>query len=563
MNTLPLSTMHRTLLLCASLLLAFGAPHADAQITNRARPKEWKDLVPGARFQDRFLPMPEGTLSADTWGAPNVIPRFVDNGIEDRKYSYWGGNILRGDDGKYHLFVCGWLESSPKGHFEWGNSIVFHATSDKPHGPFTVQQTIGKGHNPEAFRLKDGRYAIYVLIKNNAEHYIGDTINGPWTLRKLGMDTRDRRLIDGKSNLTFAQREDGTYLMVCRGGGIWFSQDGAPNYAQVTDRRVYPSWPGNYEDPVVWRDHVQYHLIVNDWLGRIAWYLRSKDGVKWVIDPGEAYTPGIARHADGTKEDWFKYERMKILQDKHGRAIQANFAVIDILKHHDKASDNHSSKNIAIPLNPGLLLTLQNKEPINTGTREIHLKITAEENFDPHTAIDIPSLRFGASSEVNFGRGAKAKSTQKDGPDLIVTFDATGHGITTDEFAPKLLGRDTKGGLLHGYARLPWVNYIEPILSARRPKFTTTGNSTTADIEIQNFGQVPPAQDATLTLEIKEGKTWQTLATTPIPPLKPFEKRTHTLQLNKRLEPGKNRDFRLTLHLNGNTHSTFELKAKP
>ena len=106
--------------------------------------------------------------------------------------------------------------------------------------------------------------------------------------------------------------------------------------------------------PVIWRDHIQYHLIVNDWLGRIAFYLRSKDGVNWVVDPGEAYMPGVAVHADGQVEDWFKYERLKVYQDKYGRAIQANFAVIDTLKNEDKPFDHHSSKNISIPLNPGL-----------------------------------------------------------------------------------------------------------------------------------------------------------------------------------------------------------------
>ena len=51
---------------------------------------------------------------------------------------------------------------------------------------------------------------------------------------------------------------------------------------QLTDKRVYPDVEGRFEDPVVWRDELQYHLIVNDWLGRIAFYQRSKDGVHWV-----------------------------------------------------------------------------------------------------------------------------------------------------------------------------------------------------------------------------------------------------------------------------------------
>ncbi|MDR1879893.1 MAG: hypothetical protein LBQ78_03065, partial [Tannerellaceae bacterium] len=75
--------------------------HLFSQITERPRPAGWDQLVPGARFLDRFLPMPQGASSKDTWGAENVIPRFVDNGIEDSNYSYWGGNILRGNDGQY------------------------------------------------------------------------------------------------------------------------------------------------------------------------------------------------------------------------------------------------------------------------------------------------------------------------------------------------------------------------------------------------------------------------------------------------------------------------------
>ena len=68
-----------------------------AQITERERPEEWENLVYGGRFMDRFLPIPVmGTLSTDTWGAENVVPRYVENGIEDNEWSYWGGNALKG-----------------------------------------------------------------------------------------------------------------------------------------------------------------------------------------------------------------------------------------------------------------------------------------------------------------------------------------------------------------------------------------------------------------------------------------------------------------------------------
>ena len=93
-----------------------------SQIIERKRPVEWSKLIEGARFMDRFLPMKGNILSSDTWGATSVIPRYVDNGIEDRVWSYWGGNIQKAEDGQYHLFVCGWLENSSAGHMEWAKS---------------------------------------------------------------------------------------------------------------------------------------------------------------------------------------------------------------------------------------------------------------------------------------------------------------------------------------------------------------------------------------------------------------------------------------------------------
>jgi hypothetical protein len=528
-----------------------------SQITERERPAEWKQLVKGARFMDRFLPMKGNVLSSDTWGADCVLPRYVDNGIEDGIWSYWGGNIRKGEDGKYHLFVCGWLECSPKGHMEWPNSYVFHTVSDNLTGPFKPVRIIGKGHNPEIFRAKDGRYVVYVIDGR----YVSDDLNGKWEYGKFDFNARDRRIIEGLSNLSFAQREDSSYVMVCRGGGIWVSRDGLSEYNQLTDKRVYPDVDGRFEDPVIWRDHIQYHLIVNDWLGRIAFYLRSKDGVNWVVDPGEAYMPGVAVHADGQVEDWFKYERLKVYQDKYGRAIQANFAVIDTLKNEDKPFDHHSSKNISIPLNPGLLLTILDEKPITSGTKTIRVKIQAEEGFNPQKDIDVNSLRFGASEEVNYGRGCQVLTTENAGKDLIVTFNGKGNGITKDEFAPKLIGKYKNGRMLYGYARLPYIDYIEPILSARAPIFTKSGKGLECTVEVQNFGQVSSKKALVEVGYKKEGKTIK-VASGMVPALKPYEKTDLLLSAKDRFEEGKEYDLIVTLYSGKKVLSTFNLKKK-
>ena len=528
-----------------------------SQVTERERPKEWDQLVNGARFMDRFLPMKGNKLSSDTWGTAGVRPRYVDNGIEDRIWSYWGGNIRKGEDGKYHLMVCGWLEASPKGHMEWGNSWVFNTVSDNLTGPFKPVNIIGKGHNPEIFRAKDGRYVIYVINGR----YVSDDINGKWEYGKFDFNARDRRIIEGLSNLSFAQREDSSYIMVCRGGGIWISRDGLSEYTQLTDSRVYPNVKGRFEDPVIWRDHIQYHMIVNDWLGRIAFYLRSKDGVNWVTDPGEAYMPGIAVHEDGRAEDWVKYERIKMYQDKYGRAVQANFAVIDTLKNEDKPFDNHSSKNISIPLNPGVLLTILDKKPITAQTKTIRLKIQAEDGFNPQTDIDLNSLRFGASTEVNYSRGSKLLKTETDGNDLIVTFDGKGNGMTEDEFAPKLIGKYKNGKMLYGYARLPYIDYIEPILSARAPVFVQSDKGWEGNIEVQNFGQVS-SQKASVKIEYKKDGKMIKVASATVPPLTPYEKTDVRFVTKANFEKAEDYDFLVTISSGKKVLSTFRLKQK-
>ncbi|WP_373123543.1 CARDB domain-containing protein [Bacteroides caccae] len=484
-----------------------------AQVTERERPKEWDQLITGARYLDRFEAMPDGKLEIQTWGAEQVRPRFVDNGIECPEWSFWGGNILKGEDRKYHLFVCGWPETASKGHMEWPNSTVFHAVSSQLHGPYEIADTIGKGHNPEAFRLKDGRIVVYVING----YYVADHINGPWKYGKFKFYPRDRRIIEGLSNLSFAKRQDGSYLMVCRGGGIWVSRDGIAPYEQLTDQRVYPSVAGEFEDPVIWRDSLQYHLIVNDWLGRIAFYQRSKDGLHWIVEPGEAYVPGISFHRDGKVEKWFKYERPKVFQDAEGRVEQMNFAVIDTIKWEDHGGDRHSSKNICIPMNKGLLLSVLNSKPITADTRTIEVMVKAESGFDPHRDMDVASLRFGSFREVNYGKGCRVIQTRRSGKDLILVFDGKGSGITTDEFAPKLIGKDKEGRMLYGYARLPYVDYLPPILSAMRPVFVPSQKK--VQVEVQNFG-LSPASD----FEVEVFQNGVSMGRSPISTLQSYEK---------------------------------------
>mgnify|MGYP003663529523 CR=1 FL=1 len=514
----------------------------------RPRPASWQQLVPGGQFKDLFQRVPLlGKRTSDAWGGPNVLPRDVRNGIEDSEWSYWGGNAVLGDDDQYHLYVCRWPEDSEKGHFAYHDSTVVHAVSTNPLGPYQFQDTIGHGHNPTLYQTEHG-FVIYCVGK----FYYSKSLSGPWKHNAFDFHKRERWCVQRRVNFTFAQRDDGSYTAISRRGFAWVSPDGFKDWYLISGESVYPQVEGIFEDPCLWKDQVQYHLIANDWKGRIAYYMRSKDGIHWVTEPGEAYAPGIDRYEDGTAVDWYKYERIRVLQDAYGRAVQAHFAVIDCDKHSDLPNDRHNSKHIAIPLTAGRNLEILNTGPTSKDTPEIRVKIRAEPDFDPHRDIDLDSLRFGASSEVNFGRGSQLIDTEPSGKDLVLVFDGHGNGLSSKNFAAKLLGRTSQGKLLFGWARLPDVDFDPPVLSSLSPVFEYTADGLDAYVEVQNFGQ--SASQQTSIRILVDGEAF---ADARVRPLQPFEKTIVRLECHQTLKPGSKHNATVQLEGIGLPIKTF------
>lgn len=425
----------------AAFVAAIVSGLATAQVVERERPAGWDRLVPGGRFMDRFekSEVIGNGWTDKCWGGGNVRPRDIRNGIEEKAYSYWGGNITRvknaaGRD-EYHLFVARWKESEPKGHMFWPHSEVAHAVSMRPDGDFKVVEVLGKGHNPELFRCKDGSWACYCINDASpcqAMLYRAKDINGPWKYERMQLDYDGKKPLEGESNFSFCARPDGSVLAVCRGGGIWLSEDGLKPFVRKSEGRVYPDVAGRFEDPVLWRDEVQYHMIVNDWLGRVAWKLVSPDGFNWTTLPGEAYTPGI------DAVDWFKYERMRVFTDEYGRVVQANFAVIDCVKKEDKGGDIHSSKNITIKMNPGR--RVQNFRKTRKG---LEVRIAKERAFNPLEDVDVDSLILGPQSLVAYGQGVRPVGTAEAAGDLVVIFPP----IELDTPVLEVLGKEKSGKL--------------------------------------------------------------------------------------------------------------------
>lgn len=317
--------------------------------------------APAKTFIDYFLPMPvTGQLSADAWGAAEVGPRDPKNGLEDptmKQWCYWDGQIIKGPDGRYHLFASRWDQA--KGHDGWFDSKAVHAVSDTVTGPYTDKGLCwphdqeGKGHNVTALVLPDGRYAVVVSETRPGDVFVSNSLDGPW--KRMGK-------IKGKglraSNISIMVRPDGDYMIVPRSGQIFISKAAAGILGpyQSMGPSVFPKDIPDLEDPVIFHSGGLYHIVVNSWSTRKACHLTSKDGKSNWINRGLAYDPttDFARYTDGTLNHWHKLERPGVLlEDGHVTAV--TLAVLDTPKEAQPGNNGHGSKIIVIPFDGAAL----------------------------------------------------------------------------------------------------------------------------------------------------------------------------------------------------------------
>jgi len=292
---------------------------------------------------DYFLPMPtQGSLVSNVWGAPGVLPRNPQNGLEDqtmKHWCYWDGQIIRGPDGKWHLFASRWDQA--KGHNGWWGSSAVQAVSDQIMGPYTDQGLCwpdnqgGKGHNVTALVLPDGRYAVVVSETRPGDVFVSKSPAGPWDyLGRIQVATNEFSKFGRMSNVSIMPRPDGDFMIVARSGAIWISKAGILGPYTVQGPSVYPTVKGlplrNLEDPVVWYSGGLYHIVVNGWSDRKAYHITSSNGISNWTFRGLAYDPTVdfLRYSDGTVNHWDKIERPGVILE-NGHVTHFTFAVRD------------------------------------------------------------------------------------------------------------------------------------------------------------------------------------------------------------------------------------------
>ena len=367
-----------------------------------------KDTQPASvgQFMDCFEPMPiVGELTTDCWGSV-VGARDQSNGLEDRSnnyFCYWDGKILRDEKtGTYYMFASRWNES--EGHYGWFGSNAVYATSDNLYGPYTDKGLLwaddqgGKGHNVWPLELKkhdpNGKYAIVVSETRGGDVFVSDSLDGPW--KNIG----SLQVNEGywQSNTCLIVRPDGKYEIINRNGDIAISDDLLGVY-EVQTRNIWGQVRGMptecIEDAVMWYSDGLYHVTVNKWDSRNAYYLTSENGIDgWKLNQGSAYQPDedFLRYEDGTVNHWNKIERPNVyIEDGVVKAM--TFSVIDVPKEQETGGDDHGSKVIVVPFDGEELHRFAHEQR----------KIPASEAEGKTPREDTMAALGGNNASLNFG----------------------------------------------------------------------------------------------------------------------------------------------------------------
>ncbi len=334
---------------------------------------------------DFFLPIPiqSSLVSEGVWGDKVVLPRDTTTGLEDRhlkNWCYWDGNIIKGDDGKYHMMASRWSQSFHHGDGWTKDSRGIHAVSDNLVGPYRdgglmwPQWNGGQGHNVIGLRTKDGKYAAISSECVPGNIYISDTPEGPYEhLGQIqtdsngyyegwiryneldwGANRNNGKGVGKMANVMLIERHDGRYMILARhcmplvsegsilgpykamGERAWWGVEGIPQFRM--------------EDPTIWYSNGLYHIVVNHYSKDHTYHLTSEDGFDNWRYRGIAFhhDKDVFKYTDGTVNHWYTVQRPTVYVED-GEIKAFNFSVIDVHKGADAANDNNGSKIMVVP----------------------------------------------------------------------------------------------------------------------------------------------------------------------------------------------------------------------
>ncbi|WP_294587725.1 glycoside hydrolase family protein [uncultured Bacteroides sp.] len=324
--------------------------------------------------------------------------------FESEGYWVWGSSVVKGEDGKYHMFVSRFPKSLPF-HPGWMvASEIVHAVSDVPQGPYKFSDVAlpargsqywdGRStHNPRILKQNGKYYLIYM----GSTHPFADptykqlTLDSPWCIvgrsnKRIGMAVADspygpwkrmdEPILKTKANTFYSFltsnpspiiQEDGSVMMIFKGrsykgndgnsemslGMAYAPSIEGPYQVLNNDQPIFQvDGQGEAEDPYLWKDKDGYHAIFKDHVSKFTGergggvMAHSKDGIRWTVDKNPKAYSRTVEYSDGKVEMQGQLERPFILFED-GKPAYIFFATMDGPGGFENASN---SWNMVIPI---------------------------------------------------------------------------------------------------------------------------------------------------------------------------------------------------------------------
>jgi len=293
----------------------------------------------------------------------NLLPAPPNGGLKRPDISSWGGSVIKVGN-VYHMYAAEMANHC--GLNTWGsNSIIVHATSNTPEGPYTKVGEVMTyfSHNPTVVTAPDGTYLIYHIggggggtnprtctngstpssmeISPPPTPQVGgfsilysNSPNGPWTeFSDSGSTCDGSSTVDGYNcgctdNPAPVVTSSGEVFVLSRSWNTNVPLNSLIGVAKAN------SWKGPYshshnpvfldenEDPFVYRNKRGYHAIFHGmkpyeqdmYAGRHAF---STDGWNWSFTPTPAYNSTV-HFSNGQVITFNRRERPHILLNDQG-----------------------------------------------------------------------------------------------------------------------------------------------------------------------------------------------------------------------------------------------------
>lgn len=328
-------------------------------------------------------------------------PAPVGGGFRMKDYWVWCGSVIKGEDGRYHMFASRWSKKIPFLPHWVTNSEVVRASSDTAEGPYKFEEVVLKQrtgywdgkmtHNPTIHKYEDTYLLFYTgttydgkmpavgsteksLMSGKAQQArsnqrIGlatsQSIKGPW--KRLDKPVLDPRT--GKwdalmtTNAAPCVLKDGSILLIYKSSanktdllrmGVAKASGLDQPFVRLSDNPIFNfDQSGDHvEDGYVWEEGGKLYIIMKDMQGGISGeksggiQASSSNGIEWEIcDPPQAYSRTI-QWSDGRTITQGHLERPQVLIQE-GKPTHVFFATDNGRGNHELES---TSWNMVIPL---------------------------------------------------------------------------------------------------------------------------------------------------------------------------------------------------------------------